>query len=205
MQQLERQPKRAARSACRVTATQTRAMGPRPQTGALVVPPEQVGGHRQPLEVLDAERTLLVSDRQLGVGVNPRLATKRVATQTHSCSHGHVHSYHRSEHSRDALLVRSAPGARLIRVPAECPACRRHGVARPICGRRPKNPMAVVPPRRAATAGWVRREVRIRARDNAPAEPAHRVFEAPNCRACVSKHSTSHVDVLDAPNDGDGA
>ena len=62
--------------------------------------------------------------------------------------------------------------------------------------------MAVMPQRRPGTAGWVRREVRIRACDNVPAEPAHRVLEAPNCRACVSKHSTSHVDVLDAPNDG---
>ena len=56
-----------------VAPVQELVVRPRQQVDALGVPADQVGGGRQPLQILRLQRRLPVRGRELGVGVRPRL------------------------------------------------------------------------------------------------------------------------------------
>jgi hypothetical protein len=68
----EGQPERAPDRSLHAAPAQELVMRARPGVGAVVVPPDQVGGRRQPLQVLRLERGLPVGGRQLRKRIRPR-------------------------------------------------------------------------------------------------------------------------------------
>jgi hypothetical protein len=75
-EQHEALPEAASGGADRVAEPQTFLMSARPCQSALVVPAKHVGRDRQPLEVVDFERCVLVRGQKQGVRIPPVLSAE---------------------------------------------------------------------------------------------------------------------------------
>src|SRR6266704_2160500 len=91
-QEAEGQPERAPGSSLRVAPAQELVMRTRPDVGAVVVPADQVGGYREPLEIVWLERDPPVRGRQLGVRVRPRLSPEGRPALIECVGHRHIPS-----------------------------------------------------------------------------------------------------------------
>jgi len=85
----EAEPERAPRRPRGRASAQKHVMRPRPDVGALRVPADQVGGDREPLEVLGLERRLAIRGRQLRIGIAPGLPRKQRPPPIDRIHHGH--------------------------------------------------------------------------------------------------------------------
>jgi hypothetical protein len=78
-EEAEGQPECAPGGSRHIAQAQAFLMRTGPDNGAVLVPTGQVGGHRQPLKVLNLQWRVEIRRRQLSVGVSPFLSPEGLA------------------------------------------------------------------------------------------------------------------------------
>jgi hypothetical protein len=138
VQQREAQPERGPGAPRHIAQAQPLVRRARPHLGAVVVPTDQVGGHRKPLEVRRRERGLAIQGRELVVGVRPSEPIERVPGPIEHVGRGHtlslpLRALAYAPHQRPASEAPPVAGSRGGEIPAApqqswvlaCKTCQR--------------------------------------------------------------------------------
>ena len=90
-QELRAQPQGAPGGASQIPEPHALMVGAGPDVGAFLVPTDHVRRHRQPLQIVELERRILVRRRQLGVRIPPRLPHEGCPPSIERLFMGHAH------------------------------------------------------------------------------------------------------------------